>query len=314
MLHDDVHVRYGTPSFLSLPDTPAKLSRAVTEAVERHAAGQPGTFVVADVADPARMLGTISWRSAGHPSMRNADIGYAVHPDARGHGVATNTVRLLLRWLITAANGPQAARVQLDHSVENPASCKVAERAGLPREGVRRSYLPLRDPAVDVGSRRHDVCLHGLPGGDLGLPRRHRSGVLPIADGRIAVMRRDRNGSVYDVAFGGGVEPGESVEQAAARELLEETGLTGTVSPADLFATLLYNDAWQYYHVIRSWHGRFGTGQGAEFDALTEDNGTYAPVWVDVADETSDPADGWRPFEVRRLLAEAERRRATPAR
>ena len=45
---------------------------------------------------------------------------------------------------------------------------------------------------------------------------------------------------------------------------------------------LLYNDGWQYYHVIRSWRGRFGTGKGAEFDAPTAENGTYAPVWVDI--------------------------------
>lgn len=314
LLLDDAHLRYGTPAFLSLPDEPDKLETAINEAVEIHAWGQPGMFVVADVADAAQLLGTITWRSAGHSSMRNADIGYGVHPDARGRRVAPNAVRLLLRWLTTTANGPQAARVQLDHSVENPASCKVAERAGLPREGIRRSYLPLRDPAADGGSRRHDVCLHGTPAGDVPPPRRHRSGALPIARGRVAVMRRERRGSLYYVAFGGGVEAGESVEQAAVRELREETGLTAKVSPADLFATVLYNEGWQYYHTVRSWRGRFGSGEGAEFDAPTGENGTYAPVWVDLVDESSEPGRGWRPIEVRWLLAEAERRRATTAR
>ncbi len=53
------------------------------------------------------------------------------------------------------------ARVQLDHSVENPASCAVAEAAGFAQEGVRRGFLPLRDPDAPFGVRRHDVCLHG---------------------------------------------------------------------------------------------------------------------------------------------------------
>ena len=53
-------------------------------------------------------------------------------------------------------------RVQLDHSVENVASCRVALAAGLEIEGVRRGFLPLRDPAAPDGVRRHDVCLHGV--------------------------------------------------------------------------------------------------------------------------------------------------------
>jgi RimJ/RimL family protein N-acetyltransferase len=58
------------------------------------------------------------------------------------------------------------ARVQLDHSVENVASCRVALAAGFEREGMRRAYLPLRDPESPTGVRRHDVCLHGYVAGD----------------------------------------------------------------------------------------------------------------------------------------------------
>jgi RimJ/RimL family protein N-acetyltransferase/8-oxo-dGTP pyrophosphatase MutT (NUDIX family) len=309
LLHDEAHLRYGTPSFLSLPDAPDKLSAAIIAAGQDHAGGQPAMFVIAAADDAGRLLGTLTWRSAGHPAMRNADIGYGVHPDSRGRGVATTAVRVMLRWLTTAANGPEMGRVQLDHSVENPASCKVAERAGLPREGVRRAYLPLREPATEGGFRRHDVCLHGLPARAVPPPRRHRCGALPLARGRIAVMRRERQGTVYHVALGGGLEPGESVEEAAARELREEAGLRATVSPADLFATVLYNDAWQYYYTVRSWQGQFGTGGGAEFVTRGGDAGTYAPVWVDLGEQADQDVD-WRPIEVRWLLAEAERRRS----
>jgi RimJ/RimL family protein N-acetyltransferase len=53
------------------------------------------------------------------------------------------------------------ARVQLDHAVGNPASCRVAARAGFVQEGIRRCYLPVVDPEAAAGWSRADVCLHG---------------------------------------------------------------------------------------------------------------------------------------------------------
>ncbi len=70
--------------------------------------------------------------------------------------------RTLTRWLTVDDDGPHLARVQLDHSVENPASCRTALAAGFEREGVRKAFLPLRDDGAPDGVRRHDVCLHGF--------------------------------------------------------------------------------------------------------------------------------------------------------
>jgi len=114
--------------------------------------------VIADAADPLRLLGDISWRWTSSEALGVAELGYVVHPDARGRGVARQAIVLLTRWLL-APDGRGLARVQLDHSIENPASCRVALAAAIEREGVRRGFLPLRDPNGDV--RRHDVCLHG---------------------------------------------------------------------------------------------------------------------------------------------------------
>jgi RimJ/RimL family protein N-acetyltransferase len=162
LLHDPEQLRFGMPAFVPLPESASDLDARVEDAGERFADTQPGTLVVGTAEDPDRFLGTVSWSFHVPPPLRIADIGYGVHPDARRRGVATRAIRVLTRWLTEDADGPGLARVQLDHSVENDASCRVALAAGFPREGVRLGYLPLRDPEAPDGVRRHDVCLHGI--------------------------------------------------------------------------------------------------------------------------------------------------------
>lgn len=162
LLHDPDQLRYGSPAFVTPPESVDQLDERVTAASEQFAVLQPGSLVIVEAADPDLLLGTIGWYFHVPPPLRIADVGYSVHADARGRGVATRAVRTLTRWLTEDEDGPGLARVQLDHSIENPASCRAAIAAGLPREGVRRGYLPLRDPDAPGGSRRHDVCLHGL--------------------------------------------------------------------------------------------------------------------------------------------------------
>ena len=147
---------------MPVPETIASLDERVAEAAEAYDARSPGSFAIVDPADPDRFLGIISWRLDAHAALQIADIGYGVNADSRGRGVARRAIRAFVRWLTTDVDGPRMVRVQLDHSVENVASCRVALAAGLELEGVRQGFLPLRDPAAPGGVRRHDVCLHGV--------------------------------------------------------------------------------------------------------------------------------------------------------
>ena len=65
-----------------------------------------------------------------------AELGYIVWPEARGRGVATETLRLLTEWAFRERGIERAC---LYISVENAASKRVAERCGYVREGVLRS-------------------------------------------------------------------------------------------------------------------------------------------------------------------------------
>ena len=77
-----------------------------------------------------------------------AELGYSVVPEARGRGVATAILRALTRWAFDEA-GVQRATLIID--VGNPASVRVAERAGYVREGVMRSVHQKGERRVDAG-------------------------------------------------------------------------------------------------------------------------------------------------------------------
>jgi RimJ/RimL family protein N-acetyltransferase len=83
------------------------------------------------------------------------EIGYWLHPHARGRGIATRLARVLAEHAFTLGVRRVAAYVNVD----NVASERVLERAGFTREGVVRS-LPRPD------GRRVDKTLFSLLPGE----------------------------------------------------------------------------------------------------------------------------------------------------
>lgn len=79
-----------------------------------------------------------------------ADVAYWVLPDARGTGVASQSVEALARW---AFEDVGLARLTLHHSTGNEASCAVARRCGFTLEGTARS-------AAVHADGRHDMHVH----------------------------------------------------------------------------------------------------------------------------------------------------------
>ncbi|MCW2505639.1 MAG: acetyltransferase [Actinomycetia bacterium] len=77
------------------------------------------------------------------------EVTYWVLAGARGSGVATAAVGAVSEW----AFGLGLHRLQLRHSVRNPASCRVAAKTGYALEGVLRSALRHADGW-------HDMHLH----------------------------------------------------------------------------------------------------------------------------------------------------------
>ncbi|MEV6950998.1 GNAT family N-acetyltransferase [Streptomyces sp. NPDC051183] len=86
----------------------------------------------------------------------SAEIVYWILPSARGGGVAVEAAKRASEW---ALNDLGLHRLRLCHSVANPASCRVAEKAGYSYEGTMRSALLHADGW-------HDEHLHALVQGD----------------------------------------------------------------------------------------------------------------------------------------------------
>jgi RimJ/RimL family protein N-acetyltransferase len=75
-------------------------------------------------------------RVAIYPNLADGygEVSYWVLPSARGEGVATRAASAATGW----AHDLGLHRVELEHSVHNAASGRVAERAGFMSEGIRR--------------------------------------------------------------------------------------------------------------------------------------------------------------------------------
>jgi len=106
-----------------------------------------------------------------------------------------------------------------------------------------------------------------------------------IENGKVALIERHRAGKHYYVFPGGGVDEGETSEQAAIREMEEETGLRVTVQRK--LAEIHFGLSEQVYYLVDRLDGEFGTGTGEEFTDSNPDDpteGVYIPIWMPLED------------------------------
>jgi ribosomal-protein-alanine N-acetyltransferase len=61
------------------------------------------------------------------------EVSYWTCPQARGQGVASDSVERVASWALGSVG---FWRLEIRHSVDNPASCRVARRAGFTHEAV----------------------------------------------------------------------------------------------------------------------------------------------------------------------------------
>jgi RimJ/RimL family protein N-acetyltransferase len=71
-----------------------------------------------------------------------AEIGYWTAVAARGRGIAPAAVRAVTGWVFDAFAGTSLWQIMLVHDADNPASCRVAEKAGYPLQELSPANPP----------------------------------------------------------------------------------------------------------------------------------------------------------------------------
>ncbi len=77
----------------------------------------------------------------GKEKYKNAEIWYKIHKDYWNKGYTTEAVRNILNYGFNVLN---LHRIEAGCAVENIASIRVLEKAGMTREGMKRKNLPIR--------------------------------------------------------------------------------------------------------------------------------------------------------------------------
>jgi RimJ/RimL family protein N-acetyltransferase/ADP-ribose pyrophosphatase YjhB (NUDIX family) len=180
------------------------------------------------------VVGSVDVRDLGN---RTGSLSWTLYAGHRGHGYATRAVRLLTDYAIQTL-GMRRVEAQVD--AENQASLRVATRAGLRREGVKRVERGMHDrpeaTEVVVLARLADDPPLGDPSGfrallNSFLPRKRAIAQMLVRDGADRVLlcqltyKRD-----WDLP-GGVVEVHESPQLAVTRELEEELALDIKAGP-----------------------------------------------------------------------------------
>jgi mutator protein MutT len=118
---------------------------------------------------------------------------------------------------------------------------------------------------------------------------RIRAVAILVEDGKVVLMERHRAGRHYFTFPGGGVDLGETAEQAVVRELEEETGLHVVVRRK--LGEVWFQGNRQEYFLVETLSGEFGTGTGEEYLEAVAGNphGTYHPLWMPISELLSHP-------------------------
>lgn len=151
---EDIH------ALLSLPETDFYNALGIPESIETSQ-GYVDKWITQQKNDPRTLfafsieekrsnqfLGLISL-NLGKPKYRNADVWFKIHKDHWGNGYATEAFKRLIQFGFEEL---KLHRIEAGCAIENKASSRVIEKAGLTLEGTCRKLLPHQGGWLDCYS------------------------------------------------------------------------------------------------------------------------------------------------------------------
>lgn len=150
---------------LPQPYRPEHAHEFLHDVAERHAAGTAVTWAVADPPTDD-LVGVVNL--FGIEPGAAAEVGYWVHPDARGRGVGTEACRLAVRhgFVPEEDGGLGLRRIRAVAAEDNAASRRVLERAGLTHQGRERQLCRVSGGRADAAI--YDCLVEEFPLRDVG--------------------------------------------------------------------------------------------------------------------------------------------------
>lgn len=114
-------------------------------AIRQYRKGLPGSFAITWKSS-GRMIGTIGfmWVNVDHKS---AEVGYSLNRDYWNQGIMTEALRAVIQFGFDELH---LNRIEAQHEIDNPASGRVMQHAGMQYEGRLRQRLMNKGKYVDV--------------------------------------------------------------------------------------------------------------------------------------------------------------------
>ena len=119
------------------------------------------------------------------------------------------------------------------------------------------------------------------------MPMRLRASAVIVHNGSLLLVHRIKDGNEYYVFPGGGIEAGETPEEAVVRELREEAGITAAV--VKRLGELPLPDIGQHMHLLQCSVGEAGQSAVWQEGHKQTDANFYELAWVPVQELGSLP-------------------------